>query len=87
MSKGCDVKINVLASLATQATTNPHIDPIYLIYQFFVHKDVNRHREIQLALKMNVQNPLISKIYLLNERIYTKDELGLESKKIKQIVF
>ena len=35
---------------------------------------------------MNVQNPLVSKIYLLNERIYTKDELGLESKKIKQIV-
>ena len=79
-------KINILASPATQATTNPHIDPIYLIYQFFVHKDVSRHGELQLALKMNVQNPLVSKIYLLNERIYTKDELGLESKKIKQIV-
>jgi len=80
-----NIKINILDSPATQAQ-DPHIDPIYLIYQFFVHKDVNRHKELQLALKMNVQNPLISKIYLLNERIYTKDELGLESKKIKQIV-
>ena len=81
-----DIKINILDSPATQATTEVHIDPIYLIYQFFVHKDVDRHKELQLALKMNVQNPLVSKIYLLNERIYTKDELGLESKKIKQIV-
>jgi len=58
-----DVKINILDSPATQATTEAHIYPIYMIYQFFVHKDVNRHREIQIALKMNVQNQLISKIY------------------------
>ena len=55
-----DIKINILDSPATQTTQGPHIDPIYLIYQFFVHKDVNRHKELQLALQMNVQNPLHS---------------------------
>ena len=80
-----DIKINILDSPTTQITSERIEDPIFLIYQFFVHKDTNRHKELQLALRMNVQNPLIAKIYLLNERIYTKEELGLESKKIKQI--
>ena len=81
-----EVKINILDSPATPVTTEQIKDPIFLIYQFFTHPNVNRHKEIQLALKMNVQNPFISKIYLLNERIYTKAELGLVSPKIKQIV-
>lgn len=81
-----EVKINILDSPATPVTTEQTKDPIFLIYQFFTHPNVNRHKEIQLALKMNVQNPFISKIYLLNERIYTKAELGLVSPKIKQIV-
>ena len=80
------IKINILDSAATPLSTEQIKDDIFLIYQFFVHKDVNRHKELQMALKMNVQNPLITKIYLLNECIYTKEELGLESAKIKQIV-
>ena len=36
-------------------------------------------------LKRNVENPLIERIILLNERIYTRKELGVKSGKIKQI--
>jgi hypothetical protein len=37
-------------------------------------------------LKRNVLNEDISKIYLLNERIYSEDELGIQSNKIIQVV-
>ena len=59
-------------------------DKIYLIYQFFVHRDVTRSKELRKCLKFNVDNPHIDKIYLLNEKIYSKEELGVESKKIEQ---
>ena len=54
---------------------------------FLITKDMaeNRNRELKDCLKKNVDNPLINKIILLNEKIYTHKELGVESKKIKQI--
>ena len=54
------IKINILDSVATPLSTEQIKDKIFLINQFFVHKDVNRHKELQMALKMNVQNPLIT---------------------------
>ena len=67
---------------------NKKSDNIYLIYQFFIHPNTKRNKEIQLALQINIKNTLIDKIYLLNEKIYTCDELGIsqnDMKKIEQI--
>lgn len=61
-------------------------EPIHVIYQFFISKDQKRYTEVKEALKRNVENKHISKIYLLNERIYTCDELGISSDKIIQIL-
>ena len=61
---------------------------IYLIQQFFIHPDKKRQQEILYCLKQNANNKHISTIYLLNEKIYTQKELGLndiEIKKIQQI--
>jgi hypothetical protein len=60
-------------------------DKINLIYQFFIHKVTKRSKEIQTCLEFNVQNKYIDKIYLLNERIYTDEELGITSDKIVQV--
>ena len=60
-------------------------EPIILIYQFFIHDDTSRNKEIRQCLKFNVQNKYIDKIILLNERKYTDDELGIKDKKIRQV--
>jgi hypothetical protein len=52
-------------------------DNIYLVQQFFIHCDKKRYDEIKYVLKKNVENKYLHKIYLLNERIYTNEELGL----------
>ena len=64
--------------------SKPDQKKIYLIYQFFVHKDKKRNIELRKCLRFNVENPYIDKIYLLNEKIYNKEELGVESDKIDQ---
>ena len=62
--------------------------PIYLISQFFIHKDEERNKELQFCLLTNVFNDAVDKIYLLNERHYTNNEMGLhkDTPKIVQIV-
>lgn len=52
-------------------------DDIYLICQYFIHSNPDRCKEIQFCLKKNIQLNKFKKIILLNERIYTLDELGL----------
>ena len=67
---------------------NINDDSIYLIQQFFIHKDPIRQKEILYCLQENINLGLFEKIILLNEKIYTKDELGLneiQMKKIQQI--
>ena len=59
---------------------------IILITQFFNGKSAARKEELKTALKVNVANAEINKIILLNERIYTDNELGVKSDKIEQIV-
>ena len=49
---------------------------ITLLYQFFIHPNEQRNKEILFCLKKNVENPHIDTIYLLNERIYSTGELG-----------
>jgi hypothetical protein len=65
---------------------------INLFIQFFIHPNPERYNEIKTCLKMNVLNPFISYIYLLNEqtvdenyRLFTEEELGIYSEKIIQI--
>ena len=60
-------------------------DPIYLIQQFFIHNDVERQNEIKRCLQYNCVNKAIDKIILLNERIYSSEELGVKDPKIEQV--
>ena len=60
-------------------------DKIILITQFFIHPNKKRREEFEYAFQQNVNNPKIDKILLLNERIYTPEELGTNSTKIEQI--
>ena len=56
---------------------------IYLLYQYFKPNDKLRFKEIIYCLKKNIENPFIDKIFLLNEKIYSKNDLGgLHSDKI-----
>ena len=59
-------------------------EQINVFTQFFMPKNEARLNEIRECLKRNVLNEHINKIYLLNERIYTNEELGIESSKIVQ---
>lgn len=52
---------------------------IHLFTQFFIHRDPLRNAEIKECLRKNVMNPYITHIHLLNERIYTNTELGIDS--------
>jgi hypothetical protein len=65
-------------------TSDFNNQPIHLFQQFFIHSDPKRQEEIKFCLKQNVENNLIDKIYLLNERIYKEDDLGISSNKIIQ---
>lgn len=60
-------------------------DPIILIYQFFSHRKEERNYEIRECLWKNVNNEHIDRIILLNERIYTQEELGVANGKVEQI--
>jgi len=75
--------INISDSVEKNLVENP--DKINIIYQFFIHHNKRRNKELKKVLKFNVENKFINKIYLLNEKIYNKDELGIESDKIEQI--
>lgn len=52
-------------------------EKITIFQQFFIPQNKERYRELQETLQFNLQNPNIDKIYLLNEKIYSNNELGL----------
>jgi hypothetical protein len=58
---------------------------IHLFTQFFISSNPQRNQEIKECLRKNAENPLIHTIYLLNERVYSPNELGTHSTKIKQV--
>ena len=62
-----------------------NIDNINIFCQYFIHPDKKRHAEIKKCLKYNIKNKYITKVYLLNEKIYNNDELGVSSDKIIQV--
>jgi hypothetical protein len=69
---------------------NYNEDNIYLITQFYISNNKERQKEILYCLKRNIELNLFSKIYLINEREYSLDEMGIteeENKNIQQIIF
>jgi hypothetical protein len=63
---------------------------IYLITQFFIPTNIERKKELVFCLKQNINLNIFKKIFLINEKEYTKDELELtdnEMLKISQICF
>ena len=77
--------MNIYKSNKTKLTEKICNDPIYIMTQFYLPNNDERKKEILNCLKLMVHNNLIDKIYLLNERLYTDDELDIVSDKIKQI--
>jgi hypothetical protein len=61
-------------------------DPIHVVTQFYLPDNAARLSEIRFALQSNVSNPEVADVTLYNERLYTDDELGVQSSKIKQNV-
>ena len=57
-------------------------EPLWLIQQYYVHPNSKRAKEINTCLEKNIENPLIDKIILLNEKKYTLPN----SDKIQQVV-
>ena len=63
------------------------MDKIYLILQFYIPNNIIRYNEIKTCLNLNIRNKYIYKIILLNERIYSNKELGIDvsQNKIEQV--
>jgi hypothetical protein len=59
-------------------------DNIYLITQIFIHRQEKRRKEIKYCLSQNCK--IFEKIILLNERIYSQEELGVDDEGWKKIV-
>ena len=74
--------LSISGKISTKENTDNQ--PIYLIYQYFVHRDASRNKELQECLRRNVENSSITKIFLLNEKIYSDKELGIQNDKIEQ---
>ena len=62
-------------------------DDIILITQFYISPDKERQKEILQCLEFNLNNKTIDKIYIITERIYSEEEIGiaLHSNKTKLI--
>ena len=77
--------IGYTLSNETNVQPTENIDNINIFCQFFLHPVRARQVEFVKCLKFNVENADITKIYLLNERIYTDEELEVKSVKIVQV--
>lgn len=69
----------IVRSISEQLnTSSANGEKIFLIYQYFLPNNAQRLEEMQICLKKNLQNKAFHKIILLNERIYTREEMGLQ---------
>jgi hypothetical protein len=59
---------------------------IVLFQQYYIDSNAERHAENKKCLFYNSHNKSITKIILLNERLYSDEELGVKSSKIIQVV-
>jgi uncharacterized protein (UPF0297 family) len=53
-------------------------DNIILVTQFYISNNKSRHNEIIECLHKNLDNHLISKIYLITEREYTENDMQID---------
>ena len=53
-------------------------EKIYLFMQYFKPKNNYRFNELKQTMQYNSINTSINKIYLLNEKIYKLNELGIQ---------
>ena len=73
-----DIIENTVSAISEQLnSSSANGENIYLIYQYFTPKIKQRIDEMQYCMKKNLQNTSFKKIFLLNERKYTREELGL----------
>ena len=63
----------------------PTTHKIHYISQFFLHPNPTRKQEIISCLKRCADHPSFTTIHLLNERIYTQDELNLSNPQFKKV--
>lgn len=62
-------------------------DSITVIQQYYIDKNAKRRDENALCLRLNASNNAITRVLLLNERMYTDDELGNPPmEKVTQVV-
>jgi hypothetical protein len=80
--------MNIIFNKPCYNNTNTECNnDIYIFTQFYIPKEANRIKEVNDTLKNNINNKFVKKVVLLNERIYTTQELGLsDTSKIEQIV-
>lgn len=78
-----------IISPITRLEDNEIKDNIILFTQFYIDKNEKRQNEIVESLNCNLNNSFFNKIYLLNERIYTTDEMNIidntHESKIEQV--
>ena len=60
-------------------------DDIILIQQYFSHSDLARKEELDYCLKSNINSGYFNKIILLNEKIYTKEEMNLNDEEYNKV--
>jgi hypothetical protein len=61
----------------TQLSNEQIKDPIILITQFYISTNASRQKEIVNCLIYNLTNPFINEIYLITEKDYSLDKIGL----------
>ena len=75
--------------LVSNITVVNDIEPnqVWMITQFFKHRDNKRHSEIKECLKQNCACPCIDKIVLINEKDYSAEYRDIKgSEKIHQVI-
>lgn len=75
------MKIIQISKCAIAKQYSNNIDnEIHIFTQFFIHENNDRNEEIKECLKKNIKNINISKIHLLNEKLYSYEEMGISNK-------
>ena len=80
------MKFVIKSDELVQCSTHDNIctDNIHIITQYFLPPDQFRRSEIQTCIKQNANEAEITNVHLLNERVYSTQELGINSNKIIQ---
>lgn len=82
-----DERRGVLGSVGIALENGSEPNKMWVVAQYFKHKDRKRYREIRECLVRNCACPHIDRIVLLNERDYSAEWEGVEgAEKIQQVV-